>query len=243
MHEPNRFEELARALHSLLQLTAPPVAIAFHASLPDEPDLFDDPMPPPATDGRTGRVPAGCVFWMHGTDRRFATVAEDHANCSVGSYTHGFVSLADAATRGDVAAVVEAGWVAEEEFADSPAVEETPGAVTYEPLAEAQHGDVVLVRLHAAGLMTLLDAWPELRIEGKPQCHIVALAKQHGQVAASVGCALSRARTGIPATEATAAIPVALLDSLLERLKRAAEANATVARYAGADAARFAVGS
>ena len=37
-----------------------------------------------------------------------------------------------------------------------------------------------------------------------------------------------------------AAIPVALLDDVIERLMRAAEANATVARYAGVDAARFA---
>ena len=91
--------------------------------------------PPRTPDGRTGRVPAGCVFWMHATNRGFATVAEDHANCSVGSYTHGFVSLADAATRGDVAAIVEAGWVAESDFPGIPAVEETPGSVTYEPLA------------------------------------------------------------------------------------------------------------
>ncbi len=92
-----------------------------------------------------------------------------------------------------------------------------------------------------AGLMTLLDAWPDLRIEGKPQCHSVALAKEHGQVAASVGCALSRARTHMPTTEATAAIPITVLDDLVERLTVAAEANRAVARYA--DASRFAVGS
>jgi hypothetical protein len=40
--------------------------------------------------------------------------------------------------------------------------------------------------------------------------------------------------------EATAAIPIALLPDLLRRLNRAAEANAAVARYAGADAERFA---
>jgi uncharacterized protein (DUF169 family) len=161
----------------------------------------------------------------------------------VGSYTHGFIPLSEAATRGDVAAIVEAGWVGEADFPGIPAVADTPGAITYEPLAGARHCDVVLVRLHAAGLMTLLDAWPELRIEGKPQCHIVAIAQQHGELAASVGCALSRARTGMPLTEATAAIPVALLDAVVERLGRAAEVNATVARYAGADAARFASAS
>ncbi|HTL86514.1 MAG TPA: DUF169 domain-containing protein [Acidimicrobiia bacterium] len=234
-----RFEDQARALRSLLQLSAPPIAISFHASPPVDVERFDRPMPAPTADGRTGRVPAGCVFWMHATERAFATVAEDHANCSVGSYTHGFVSLETAATHGDVAAIVEAGWVAETDFPTIPAIKDTPGAVTYEPLPDAKYADVVLVRVHSAGLMTLLDAWPELMIEGKPQCHIVAIAQQHGRVAASVGCALSRARTGMPATEATAAIPVAVLDSLIERLTRAANANATVARYAGADAARF----
>lgn len=233
------FATQARALGSLLQLSSAPIAIGFHASPPDDLDRFDRPMPVPTADGRTGRVPAGCVFWMHATERAFTTVAEDHANCSVGSYTHGFLSLQDAATREDVAAIVEAGWVAESDFTNIPAVDEAPGAVTYEPLAEAKHGDVVLVRVHSAGLMTLLDAWPDLVIEGKPQCHIIAIARQHGRVAASVGCALSRARTGMPATEATAAIPVALLDALIERLLRVAEANATVARYAGADAVRF----
>ena len=44
--------------------------------------------------------------------------------------------------------------------------------------------------------MTLRDTFPEMPIEGKPQCHIVAMAKEQGQVAASVGCALSRTRTG-----------------------------------------------
>jgi hypothetical protein len=35
------------------------------------------------------------------------------------------------------------------------------------------------------------------------------------------------------------AAPIAVLDELIEGLRRAAQANATVARYAGADAARF----
>ena len=45
---------------------------------------------------------------------------------------------------------------------------------------------MVLVRLTAKSLMVLSDAVPGLRIEGKPQCHIVAIAKEHGEIAASV---------------------------------------------------------
>jgi hypothetical protein len=43
----------------------------------------------------------------------------------------------------------------------------------------------------------------------------------------------------MPVTEATAAIPITQLDVLIQRLVRAGEANAIVARYAGVDAARF----
>ena len=233
------FEHADRALRGFLQLSASPIAIAFHDDVPATPARFDEPLAAPGPDGRTGTVPAGCVFWIHGADRSVTTVASDHANCSVGSYTHGFLALADAAGRDDVAAIVEAGWVAESDFAAIPAVSRRPTAVTYAPLSMAEHADVVLVRLHAAGLMTLMDAWPGLRIEGKPQCHIVALAAS-GEVAASVGCALSRARTGMPPTEATAAMPISELQTVLARLERAASANVIVARYAGADAQRFA---
>src|SRR5262245_49202413 len=111
-----RFSDHDRSLRSLLQLAARPVAIAFHAEVPAQPARFGDPLAAPTDDGRTGRVAAGCVFWMRAADRGFTTVTEDHGNCSVGSYTHGFLPLADAATNADVAAILAAGWVAESDF-------------------------------------------------------------------------------------------------------------------------------
>jgi len=66
-------------------------------------------------------------------------------------------------------------------------------AVEYGEAVEICAGAVKAI-FHDAGHV-LGSAFIELRIEGKPQCHIVALAKQQGQIAASVGCALSRART------------------------------------------------
>ena len=47
--------------------------------------------------------------------------------------------------------------------------------------------DVVLMRVTGRQLMVLSDGLPELSFEGKPQCHIVAMAKEHGVAAASVG--------------------------------------------------------
>lgn len=232
---------LSQRLTDALHLTTTPLAITFHSTAPDEVDAFDAPIPEATADGRTGRVPAGCAFWVAGAERTFATVPEDHGNCSVGSLTHGLIELENAADKADVTTLVESGWVDEAAFPTIPVVSERPGAIVYGPLAETPSDpDVVLLRLNGAQLMTITDAVPDVAIEGKPQCHIVALAKERGQVAASVGCALSRARTGMPATEMTCAIPGSSLAEVTTAVERAAAVNAQVARYAGEDAARFA---
>jgi uncharacterized protein (DUF169 family) len=232
---------LAGRLVDAILPTATPIAITFTAEPIEGVAPFDRPMPAPSPDGRTGRVPAGCVFWMHGTEGTFSTVAEDHRNCSVGSWTHGFIPLEVAAQQGDVGALMESGWVTMEMVPGIPTVQETPGAVTYGPLAETPvDPDVVLIRLTAKSLMVLSDALPGLKVEGKPQCHIVAMAKEHGEVAASVGCALSRVRTGMPSTDHTCAIPASRLAEVIDAIERTAETDAVVARYAAEDAARFA---
>jgi uncharacterized protein (DUF169 family) len=197
-------------------------------------------MPEPMPDGRTGRVPAGCVFWMRAGDATFSTVAQDHGNCSVGSLTHGFKSLEDVAGNSDVAALLESGWVTMDVVPQIPVVTERPGAVTYGPLGETPvDPDVVLLRLNAKQLMVLSDALPGLRIEGKPQCHIIAVAREQNQIAASVGCALSRVRTGMSVNEMTCAIPAAQLADVLGSIQRNAVADTAVARYAAEDARRF----
>jgi uncharacterized protein (DUF169 family) len=232
---------LADALESKLHLTTPPLAITFTSEPPAGVPAFNDPMPEPMPDGRTGRVPAGCVFWNHAADRTFTTVADDHANCSVGSLTHGFKTLDEVASNSDVAALLESGWVTMEVVPQIPVVRERPGAVTYGPLAEtAIDPDVVLIRLNAKQLMVLSDAMPGLRIEGKPQCHIVAIAKEQGEAAASVGCMLSRVRTGMPSDEMTCAIPGTKLAEVVDAVEHNAAADAAVARYAAQDAQRFA---
>jgi len=77
-------------------------------------------------------------------------------------------------------------------------------------------------------------------MEGKPQCHIIAIAKEQQEVAASVGCMLSRVRTGLPNSQMTCAIPARRLAEVVERLKTTCAADTTVAAYAAEDARRFA---
>jgi uncharacterized protein (DUF169 family) len=234
------WSSLAAELTTALHLTSAPLAITFSdAPLPGVP-AFDDPMPAPLPDGRTGRVPAGCVFWMKAAERTFGTVAEDHGNCSVGSVTHGFKTLDEVAGNSDVAALLDSGWVTMDVVPQIPVVREKPSAVTYGPLAETPvDPDVVFVRLTGRQMMVMSDAIPDLRIEGKPQCHIVAVAKEEGVPAASVGCALSRVRTGMPPTEMTCAIPAAKLPEILASIQQHSGADNAVAKYAADDALRF----
>jgi uncharacterized protein (DUF169 family) len=235
------WSELAARLVAALRPIAPPIGIAFVAegAASDAPP-FDASYPTPNESGRTGAVPAGCVFWMKAVDRTFSTSAADHANCSVGSYTHGFITLDEAAPRDDVVAALESGWVNEAAVAALPHVRERPSQVVYGPLAKFDTDpDVVLVRINALALMVLKDAFPSLRIEGKPQCHVIALARENGEIAASVGCALSRARTGMRSEELTCAIPASRLAEIVPVIEAAADLDRAMASYAGTDAQRF----
>lgn len=232
--------KLAEDLVNALALQHQPLAISFTRDPVPGVKPFSEPMPDPTGDGRTGRVPAGCVFWMKAADRTFSTVAEDHANCSVGSVTHGFKTLEEAGGRSDVAALVGAGWVAPEMFPEIPVVKERFRYVNYGPLRDAGvTPDVVFLRINAKQAMTLSDALPGLRFEGKPQCHVIAIAKEQEQVAVSVGCMLSRVRTGLPNSEMTCAIPGSRLAEVVQRIKTTAVIDGTVANYASEDAKRF----
>ncbi len=237
---PEECVTLDQDLRALLGLAVPPIAIAFAPALPPDLKRPAGARPVPTPDGRTGAAPAGCVFWMKAVETSFATIAEDHGNCSVGSLTHGFKSFAEAASGADVAALLAAEWISVAAAGAIPAVKERPGAVLYGPLAQgAFDPDVILLRLNGKQLMLVNDAWPELRFEGKPQCHIIPLAKDSGDVAVSSGCMLSRVRTGMPNNEVTCALPAAKLGALIQRLKQAQRADMQVAAYAAEDAQRF----
>jgi len=232
---------LASTLTSKLKLQSTPIGITFSGEAPGNAPRLAGRMPDPMPDGRTGAVPAGCVFWMKAADRTFSTVAEDHGNCSVGSVTHGFKTFEEVSSNSDVAALLESGWVTMDVVPHIPVVKTKHPFVTYGPLEQATvDPDVVLIRVNATQLMILHDALPQLRFEGKPQCHIVAIAKEEDQIAASVGCMLSRVRTGMSPNEMTCAIPASKLADVVEAVGRTCAADGRVATYAAEDSKRFA---
>jgi len=189
----NRFESWHRDLEESLSLAIPPIGIAFVGSIPAGIDRIDGTMPPATADGRTGAAPASCVFWIKATQGVFATTAEDHGNCSIGGLTHGFKTMEEIAHNADVVALCEAGWVTPEAVSKIAVARERPKSIVYGPLRDMSvEPSVILLRVNGKQQMLLHDAWPGLRFEGKPQCHIIPIAKERGEIAVSVGCMLHR---------------------------------------------------
>lgn len=232
---------LSQRLTALLGLEHAPVAITFHAQAPaNGAPWFDAPMSEPTEDGRSGRVAAPCVFWMHAHETTFHTAPADHGNCSVGRFTHGLAEAADILDKADVGALLDVGWVTLEAFGGVAALSRRPEAVTYGPLGEATATpDVVLLRLRPRQMMELGDA-VTVEFSGKPQCQILPRAADDGIIAASMGCALSRARTGMGDDELTVAIPAQRVAEVVDALEPVTRADEAVVGYAHADMTRFA---
>jgi uncharacterized protein (DUF169 family) len=223
----------AASLISLLGLEHQPVAITFHDNAPNgSTKYFDVSMSVPTEDGRSGRVAAPCVFWMHGHESTFATLSADHGNCSVGQFTHGLAEAVDILDKSDVASLLEVGWVTLEAFADVAQLSRRPAAISYGPLAEATSTpDVVLLRVSPKQMMKIADA-VSVEWSGKPQCQILPRAADRKVIAASMGCALSRARTGMADDELTCAVPGERIQELADALVAVCRADESVVKYA-----------
>lgn len=225
-------------LISLLGLEHAPVAITFLESPPPDVSRFSSPMSEPTEDGRSGRVSAGCVFWAYGHEATFATVPEDHGNCSVGRFTHGLAQAEEIVDKADVAALLDVGWVTMEAFSDVATLGREPSSIVYGPLGDAVGTpDVVLLRVSPRQMMEIADA-VEVEFSGKPQCQIVPRAAA-GAISASMGCALSRERIGMGDDEMTCAIPGSEISRVVTALRAVCRADAAVVGYAAADKLRF----
>jgi uncharacterized protein (DUF169 family) len=234
------WQALSEQLSKSLGLQHTPIAITFSQDAPKNVPAFEGEMPAPSADGRTGKVPAGCVFWMESEDHTFTTIPEDHYNCSVGSVTHGLKSLEEVMNNEDVQGLLAAEWVTPEEAMQLPAVQERPNYITYGPLAETPlDPDVILLRINAFQGMIIHDAFGQMPIVDKPQCHIIPIAREQDQVAMSTGCMLSRIRTGMQPDEMTCTIPAQRLPEVVQKLEARRQANAAVAAYANQDKQRF----
>jgi uncharacterized protein (DUF169 family) len=223
------------SLTDLLQLTSPPVAIAFVDA------------PPPNVPHVSATEPAGCGYWRRASEGEvFFTTADDHKGCPVGAHTHN-VELSPGeqqALMGLVRDMVALSYIRMDEVPQIP-TRKTPFRVAvYAPITAAPlPPDVVLVRANPRQLMLLAEAAQAAGVAGnggimgRPTCAVLPEAINTMRTAASFGCIGNRVYTGADDTEAYFAIPGADLSAVEHHLSVIVRANQELEKFHRARAA------
>ena len=216
-------------LAELLQLTVPPVSVAFVDT------------PPPGVSRASSPEPAGCGYWRRAAQGDvFYTLADDHKRCAVGAHTHN-VDLTPSEQRelmGLVQTMVDLSYLKME---DVPKIARraTPLQVAvYSPLTEAPlPPDVVLVRGNSRQLMLLAEAADSAGVAGvapamgRPTCSVLPEAINAARTAVSFGCVGNRVYTGATDSEAYFAIPGQHLAALESSLATIVQANRALEEF------------
>ncbi len=222
------YRAIEQTLSPVLGTGRRPVAVAFR------------PAPPPGVAKFTGGAPSGCSFWrLAAQGRTFYTVAGDHYNCAIGSYTHGLALPPERAPELEqtLSLMMGIGYIRAEEVPAIPRLPQAPGAVVYAPLADTpvdpdavifvgRPGRVML--LHEAALRAGVAA--PVPLAGRPTCMALPAALVHG-VIASTGCVGNRVYTEIGDDELYVVVPGKDLDRLAGEVGTIAAANAQLTEY------------
>lgn len=222
-------QQQAEQLIASLELSLPPIAIAFRDAVPDGVPEFD------------GSVPAGCVFWQEAAKRTFATSAKHHALCSIGIHTLN-LSQAPASQPEELRTTLEAmtglDYVREEEVAAIPVVRREVKHALYGPLADFP-ADPEVVLLFADARQGLVLSEAVGRVDGgvppamgRPACAVVPQTLNHGLATMSLGCCGARAYLDALSDDtALWALPGGRLDQYCDQIVAFANANRTLAMF------------
>ena len=222
-------QQQAEQLIASLELSLPPIAIAFRDAVPDGVPEFD------------GSVPAGCVFWQEAAKRTFTTSARHHALCSIGIHTLN-LSQAPASQPEELRTTLEAmtglDYVREEEVAAIPVVRREVKHALYGPLADFP-ADPEVVLLFADARQGLVLSEAVGRVDGgvppamgRPACAVVPQTLNHGLATMSLGCCGARAYLDALSDDtALWALPGGRLDQYCDQIVAFANANRTLAMF------------
>ncbi|MGH8245289.1 MAG: DUF169 domain-containing protein, partial [Gammaproteobacteria bacterium] len=129
----------------------------------------------------------------------------------------------------DCRLMIEAGWLAPSDFNYIPQVAKKGHFVAYAPLHAASfQPDAVMVVCQAEQAMLMADTVPA-QLHGKPTCAQLPIAMNEGKYTLGIGCAASRARTGMKSGEVTFTIPGNKFGEFMTHLRTRVEANRKVA--------------
>ena len=223
------YQKLANDLMTSLELSLPPIAVAFSDVVPPNLSSYNDV------------VPAGCVFWQEAATRTFVTSAKDHELCAIGVHTHN-MSPPSASHQAELQEALQAmsglDYVREEEVAAIPVVQRQVRHVIYGPLADFPlDPEVVLLFAHARQGLILSEA--VARVDkgmppamGRPACAVVPQVLNQGYAAMSLGCCGARAYLdALSDSVAMWALPGSKLDQYCEQIAVLARANKTLTAF------------
>ena len=224
----SEWSELEQRLQGVLKLSRRPVAVAYRDAVPAGVERF------------SGSEPSSCSYWrLAGEGRAFATVAADHYNCPIGSYTQNVPLPEDRASELEqtLGLMTEIGYLRMEEVPGIPRLPTTPGAIVFAPLGEAPVApDAVLFVGRPGRLMLLQEAAiragvaASLPLLARPTCMALPAAVASG-VVMSAGCVGNRVYTDVGEDELYAVVPGKDLARVVDALDGIAAANATLADY------------
>ena len=222
-------QELSTALQSRLQLSYPPVALAFVGQQP----------------GGVSRTqtlaPSPCGFWRQAEKGVFYAAAEDHFNCPVGSYVMGFELPEQQMQKlmEEIGFMGASTYVKEAEVPNIPKVGVPSAGIVYGPLSQfPQDPDAVLLWVTPQQSMVLNEALGKIdwsaqpqTVFGRPGCAAVPYAMQGNTAALSLGCTGMRQNTEIPGEYFLMTVSKAQLASLEEKLFAITELHQGVKDY------------
>ena len=222
------YKQLEDRFAAALRLVRRPVAVAFRESPPPDVPKFD------------GVTPSGCSFWrLAGEGRTFYTVAADHFNCPIGSYTHN-VPLPEsraAELQQALGLMTGVGYIKMEDIPGVFRLPSAPAIIIYAPLGGASvDPDVVLFAGRPASVMLLEEAAmragvaAQLPMLGRPTCMAIPASLAQGTVA-SAGCIGNRTYTGLGDDEMYVAVPGRDLERIAAEVETITTANQKMAEY------------
>lgn len=220
--------QIAQRLSESLQLTQPPVGVAFPDRVPEGVKTY------------TGSAPAGCRFWQEATTQVFATLPQQHDLCSIGMYTHHLEDGPQVQTDLQDALKVlgDLSYVRPEDMPFIPVLNRAAKVVVYGPLASLPVSpDVVLLFVKADQTLILSEASQQLEnglppAMGRPACGVIPQAINTGRTALSLGCCGARAYLDVLTPDvALYAIPGSKLEAFTERVAALAKANSILTQF------------
>lgn len=224
---PN-YREIDQLFSAALGRDRRPVAVAFCESVPAGVEKF------------SGSQPSGCSYWrLAAAGRVFCTVAADHYNCPIGSYTHNIHLPEERSGELDetLSFMAGIGYLKMEEVREIPRLPRSPAAVLYAPLRDTPvDPDVVLMAGPPGRIMLIQEAARRAGVRarapllGRPTCMAIPAALAQGFVV-STGCIGNRVYTDVNEDDLYAVIPATDLAKTADALMTITAANATLLEY------------